>query len=279
MSGPVTAGVSTAAPGAGSTGDRAGSARGTAGDLRQQCARLLASVSDQVGQVLASVDRIVQATASAAAAARLAGRPLQRADLAAVRPLAAALLGRHAGLTAGAGVVLAPGALADVPRCIEWWWADEGSGPEQLQVDLDPESAEFYDYTMTEWYQGPQRTGRPSVAGPYVDYICTHQYTFTLSAPVWCAGEFLGVAGCDILAGQIERLVEPGLAGLGRAGRTAVLVSGSGRVIASNLAGVLPGTAACRQPGCADLVPVAGPPGEAAAGPGVLPWTILSHPE
>jgi hypothetical protein len=244
----------------------------------QHGGRLLAAVSDQVGQVLTAVDRISQATADAAAAARTAGRALQRADLAAVRPLAADLLYRHAGLAAGAGVVLAPGALADVPRCIEWWWADEGTGPEQLQVDLDPESAEFYDYTMTEWYREPQRTGRPSVAGPYVDYICTHQYTFTLSAPVRCGGEFIGVAGCDILAGQVERLVEPGLSGLGRAGRAAVLVSGGGRVIASNLPGVLPGTAAARQPACAGLVPVAGQGSPAGAGPSILAWVLLSHP-
>jgi hypothetical protein len=250
---------------------------GRAGDLGRQCARLLADVSRQVEQVLASVERLGQATSAAAEAARIAGRPMFRADLAALRPLAADLLSRHAGLTAGSGVVLAPGTLADAPRCIEWWWADEGSGPEQLQVDLDPESAEFYDYTMTEWYRGPERTGRPSVAGPYVDYICTHQYTFTLSAPIRCAGRFIGVAGCDILAGQIERLVEPGLSRLGRAGRVAVLVSGSGRVVASNAAGILPGMAAHRLPPCAALVPVAGH-GLAGTCPGVLPWTLLSRP-
>jgi hypothetical protein len=247
-------------------------------DLSQPGATLLTAVSDHIGRVLIAVDRIGQATAAAAAAARTAGRPLHRPDLAAVRTLAADLLHHHADLAAGAGVVLAPGALADVPRCIEWWWADEGSGPEQLQVDLDPESAEFYDYTMTEWYREPQRTGRPSVAGPYVDYICTHQYTFTLSAPVCCAGEFIGVAGCDILAGQIERLVEPGLSELRRAGRAAVLVSGSGRVIASNLPGVLPGTAVSRQPACPGLVPVAGQGSPAGTGSSILAWTLLSDP-
>lgn len=241
-------------------------------------ARVLARVSEQVGQVLTSVERIGQAAEAAAADARRAGRPLQRADLAAVRPLAAGLLSRHARLAAGAGVVLAPGALADAPRCIEWWYASADSGPEQLQVDLDPGSAEFYDYTMTEWYRGPQRTGQPSVAGPYVDYICTHQYTFTLSAPLRCAGEFIGVAGCDILAGQVERLVEPGLAELAAAGCPAVLVSGSGRVIASNLASVLPGTAARRHPACASLVPADVQRTPALAGSGLLPWTVLTHP-
>jgi hypothetical protein len=50
-----------------------------------------------------------------------------------------------------------------------------------LEVDLDPGSAEFYDYTTTEWYREPARTGQPCIAGPYVDYISTHEYTFTVS--------------------------------------------------------------------------------------------------
>jgi hypothetical protein len=175
------------------------------------------------------------------------------------------LLRRHPDLAAGAGVVLAPATLADLPRCIEWWWADPGADPAQLQVDLDPASVEFYDYTTTEWYRAPERTGLPSVAGPYVDYICTHQYTITLSVPIRCAGRFVGVAGADILAGQVERLALPGLC---RLGRTAVLVSGNGRVLASNTAAVLPGVPASRQASCARLVPVAGPGG-------VLPWTLL----
>jgi hypothetical protein len=122
-----------------------------------------------------------------------------------------------------------------------------------------------------------------------VDYICTHQYTFTVSVPVGCRGRFAGVAGADILAGEVERLVLPGLAELGR---VAVLVSGAGRVIASNTAAVLPGTAVTGHRVCADLVPVAGPgsPGhrpaavsgrlddETQAPVGALPWTLLSQP-
>ena len=235
---------------------------------------LLAGLTHRVDQVLASVARVAAATVSAGASARAAGRALRLDDLAALRPLVADVLREHAGLAAGAGVVLAPGALADAPRCIEWWWADQGSGLEQLQVDLDPESAEFYDYTTTEWYRSPERTGQPSVAGPYVDYICTHQYTFTLSVPVVCAGRFTGVAGADILAAQVERLVLPELAQLGR---VAVLTSGNGRVIASNTASILPGVAVSRQPLCSQLVPVAGPgsPGSHDE-PSPLPWTLLS---
>jgi hypothetical protein len=237
----------------------------------ERCAGLLAAITRQIEQVLARVLDIGAAADAIAATARAAGQPLRRDDLAALRPLVAGLLRDHPELAAGAGLVLAPGALADAPRCIEWWWADQPGQVSPLHVDLDPESAEFYDYTTTEWYREPERTGQPSVAGPYVDFICTRQYTFTLAAPVCCAGAFIGVAGADILAGQVERLVLPGLAGLGG---TAVLASGHGRVIASNRPSILPGSALARQPGAARLVPVAGP-GDRPAGR-LLPWTLLS---
>ena len=246
-------------------------AAGSGGGWDERCAAVLADVTWRVEQVLAAVAALGEEAAAIAAQAGRAGRLLRRTDLTALRPTVAGVLSEHADLAVGAGVVLAPGALADAPRCIEWWWADQGAGLSQLYVDLDPESAEFYDYTTTDWYRVPERTGHPAVAGPYVDYICTHQYTFTVSVPVSVEGRFAGVAGADILAAQVEQLALPGLSGLGR---TAVLVSGTGRVIASNTAGVLPGVPAQRQPGCAELVPAAGP----GATPGPLPWTLLTGP-
>jgi Cache domain len=223
---------------------------------------LLAGITALIERVLASVTEVAEAMTAVAAAARAGRRPLRRGDLAALRPLVTQVLARHRGFAAGAGVVLAPDALADAPRCIDWWWADRGIG--QLEVDLDPASAEFYDYTTTEWYREPVRTGQPCIAGPYVDYICTHKYTFTVSVPVVDGGRFMGVAGADILAGEVERMLLPGLSTLGRASGPAVLVSGNGRVIASGTASILPGT----------VLRPAGP--GAVAGP--LPWMLLSGP-
>jgi hypothetical protein len=257
----------------------------------ERCGDLLAGITRRIEAVLGSVAELAAATTSLTMTARQASQPLRRADLAALRPRVVAVLGQHAGLVAGAGVVLAPAVLADAPRCIEWWWADQGSGAEQLQVDLDPESAEFYDYTATQWYREPRATGRPSVAGPYVDYICTHQYTITLSVPIASSAGFVGVAGADILAEQVERLVLPGLV---RLGRPALLVSGNGRVIASSTAAIPPGAVASRQRLYPELVTVAGPgtPSPAPAAPAaaqppagpparpaaVLPWTVLVQP-
>jgi len=235
---------------------------------------LLAGITALIGRVLASVTEVAEAMTAVAAAARAGRRPLRRADLATLRPLVGQVLARHRGFAAGAGVVLAPDALADAPRCIDWWWADRGIG--QLEVDLDPTSAEFYDYTSTEWYREPARTGRPCIAGPYVDYICTHKYTFTVSVPVVDDGRFVGVAGADILAGEVERMLLPGLSMLGRANRPAVLVSGNGRVIASGTASILPGTVLRPSGPVAAAGPVTAADAATAVGP--LPWVLLSGP-
>jgi hypothetical protein len=243
-------------------------------------ASLLAGITSQVEQVIDSVARVAEVAVAAVEAAQAEGRPPRRGDLAALRPLAAEVLRGHRGFAAGAGVILAPDVLADAPRCIEWWWADQSSADRdlvlaKLEVDLDPESAEFYDYTTTQWYREPERTGGHAVAGPYVDYICTHEYTFTVSVPVICAGVFTGVAAADILAEQVERMAAPGLSLMDR---PAVLASGDGRVIASNTGRILPGTRLGRHDAEATLRLE---PRGAATWPGdpdpALPWTLLSH--
>jgi hypothetical protein len=225
---------------------------------------LLEGVAREVEEVLASVTAIRDAALALVSEAEAARCPLTRADLRALRVPAAELLRRHEGFAAGAGVVLAADVLPDAPRWLEWWWADRGGGVERLEVDLDPDSAEFYDYTTTEWYREPERTGEHWVAGPYVDYICTHQATFTVSVPLLHGGRFLGVAGADILAEQVERMVLPRLA---RLAGIAVLASADGRVIASNSAGFLPGVVLDRQPGSGDLV--------AREVTASLPWQLL----
>jgi hypothetical protein len=269
-----------------------GTAMGGTAAAAGRAARLLAGVTRRMEQVLASVAGIVTTAESVAGAA---GRPpygqqLRCDDFTVLRPLVGGLLREHAGLAAGAGVVLAPHTVADAPRCIEWWWADQSTRIVPLEVDLDPESADFYDYTTTDWYREPERTRAPTLAGPYVDFICTHEYTFTLAAPVRQAGRFIGVAAADILATQVERLVLPGLSGLGLAelGCAAVLASAHGRVIASTSASLPPGVALPRQPQAAGFVPLAGPGLRAQAGlgppasreqpPGLLPWTLLAAP-
>jgi len=86
----------------------------------------------------------------------------------------------------------------------------------------------------------PEQTGQPAITGPYVDYICTRQYTFTVSVALVADGRFVGVGGADILAEEVERLA---LSALARLPTPVALVSGNGRVIASNTTRALPGSA------------------------------------
>jgi hypothetical protein len=200
---------------------------------------LLAGITGRIEQVLASVTAVRDAALGLMSAARVAGRRLHQADLEPLRPVVDGVLARHRGFAAGAGVVLAPGTVADAARCLTWWWVTPSGEVSKLAVDLDPESAEFYDYTSTAWYREPERTGNWSVTGPYVDYICTREYTFTVSVPLLPGGRFAGVAGADILADAVERLALPALA---RLPRGAALTGSGGRVIASNTTRALPGS-------------------------------------
>ena len=51
-----------------------------------------------------------------------------------------------------------------------------------------------------------QPTGERAITGPYVDYLCTDQYTLTFTAPLVVDGRFLGVAGAWALnaSGVVE---------------------------------------------------------------------------
>src|ERR1700693_41002 len=200
-----------------------------------------------------------------------AGHTLALADLAGLRRAVTEVLGRHAGFVAGAGVVTAPGVLSDAPLWIDWYWASEATGPERLEVDLDPTSSEFWDYTTLDWYREPERTGQPHIAGPYVDYICTHDYTLTLSTPLLDRGRFIGIAGADILASQLERRVLPALSGLRF---PAALATASGRVLASNSPDLLPGMLLARSALGAGLQPVMTDDSERSPPP--LPWVLFA---
>jgi hypothetical protein len=236
---------------------------------------VLAGITRELEGVLSSVTELREEWLRVLVAAGALERAPRSQDLAALHPLIANVLRRHDGFAAGAGVVLAPDVLPDAPRWIEWWWADRGSGIERLEVDLDPGSAEFYDYTTSEWYSEPERTREVSVAGPYVDYICTHTYTYTLSLPMIHRGRFVGVAGADILAEQVEHTVLPELT---RLGRVTVLASGNGRIIASNTERLLPGAVLARQEASSELLPIAGPGSTGAAPATLLPWTLFEGP-
>ncbi|MEU6091450.1 cache domain-containing protein [Streptomyces sp. NPDC047085] len=190
-------------------------------------------MATQVGGALEAVFDAVAAT-RADTTALLAkvtaeGRRPASADLAALRPGLHLRLTRQE-LVSGVGFVASPGLLADVPAWLEWWQSTADGDVRPLLLDLDPGQSAYSDYTHWDWFALPRDTGRRAVAGPYVDYLCSDEYSLTLSAPVEIEGRFAGVAAADVYLRHFEAAVLPLLR---RLARPAYLVNARGRVAAS----------------------------------------------
>jgi hypothetical protein len=136
----------------------------------------------------------------------------------------------------GAGLVVAPDVLADAGHWMQWWSRDGAGEPKRLHPELDPEVESFYDYTTLPWFTVPRETGRRHVTGPYVDWLCTGEYTLTFTVPVFGTHPergrcHLGVAGADIVAAWLERRLLPLLH---RMDGPVALVNAEGRVVVAN---------------------------------------------
>jgi hypothetical protein len=125
----------------------------------------------------------------------------------------------------GAGYVAARGALSDEPLYLAWWQGDD----QQLLAESDaPGTGDPLDYTRHPWFRTPERTGRPYVTGPYVDFVCTDEYVMTSTAPVVSRGAMVGVVGADTLVETLESLLLPALRSA-----DATLVNENGRTVIS----------------------------------------------
>ena len=140
----------------------------------------------------------------------------------------------------GAGFVATPGYLPDAYWHLAWWLGEQNTlGLEpgataptrRLETVTDPTSDHFRDYTNLEWWRVPERTGSPHITGPYVDYLCTDDYTLTVTMPVYSSAALIGMVGVDSYVKNIESLLLPHLYGIGCA---ATVVNASGRVVASS---------------------------------------------
>lgn len=133
------------------------------------------------------------------------------------------------GLITGSGFVAAPGLLSDAHWHLAWWLGG-AAGIRRLATIDDPSNDQFRDYTTLEWWRFPARTGARHLTGPYVDYVCTDDYTVTITTPVAVEGRLLGVVGMDVLVDRLERELLPLLQ---RAGTPVTVVNASGRVVTS----------------------------------------------
>ncbi|MBN6041041.1 cache domain-containing protein [Amycolatopsis sp. 195334CR] len=226
-----------------------------------------ARVEALLNEVFAGIGALAAQVVALYERAGAEGRAPSTTDLAALRPAILAHLRGPGPALAGTGVIMAPELLADEPRWLEWLRLPLGSSePCPLSVDLDPHSVAGYEYTSTEWFSAPRRTGRRVVVGPYVDYAGTDEYILTFAEPIRSGERFLGVAAADIRATDFEQSMLPVLDAT--APRSA-LVNGFGRVIASNSPDTLLGLLApeARQE-CAL------PRGDAWADCDGLPWSL-----
>ncbi|GGX91503.1 cache domain-containing protein [Streptomyces anandii] len=199
------------------------------GGLLEAEERVAAGVGRALEAVFAAVAETRADTAALLARVADAGRRPVSADLAALRPGLHPRLAREE-LVSGVGFVAAPGLLSDVPAWLEWWQSTAEGEVRPLLLDLDPRQSAYSDYTHWDWFALPRDTGLRAVAGPYVDYLCSDEYSLTLSAPVELAGRFAGVAAADVYLRHFEDAALPLLRELPG---PAHLVNARGRVAAS----------------------------------------------
>ncbi|PPL20090.1 cache domain-containing protein [Microterricola pindariensis] len=144
-----------------------------------------------------------------------------------VEPHAHAALALVEARVYGAGFIAAVDLLTGARNHLSWWQGDDRG---KLVLAAQSVNKEFIDYSDFEWFRVPMMTGAPHVAGPHVDYLCSDEYTVTVAAPVHIDGDFVGVAGLDMLIDSVERQLLPRLSALGE---PVTLVNGVGRVVLS----------------------------------------------
>lgn len=178
---------------------------------------------------------------------------LTEAHLSGLQRLLAELVGQEPGVW-GMGFVAAPFVVEGRERYMAWWQR-HNQRVARLRLNFDPTSIDVYDYLQMDWYQLAQRGQQRVAYGPYVDYSGSDLYTVTATIPVVADGTFLGVAGADLVVGQLERqLIEV----LRQTDEDAVVVNAERRVIAANTPRWMVGS-------LLPSMPVVGPAADAAA--------------
>jgi hypothetical protein len=223
-----------------------------------------AAVTSLVEDIFASLHTIAAATRVLWGRIEDSGAKPRSTDLAALRAPLIGELQRQGHLVNGVGFVVADGALADTPRYLEWWRPDSKSSGEvqRLELDLNPGSEYFYDYSTMEWYSVPRDRGTRWVHGPYVDYTGVDLYVCTFAVPVTSErGEFIGVAGADVPVARLDAALLPTFA----AHRTPLaLTNAEGRVIVANDAEHVAGSK-LENPSSPTALPVS-----------ATPWSLVS---
>ena len=86
-------------------------------------------------------------------------------QLSGVDVLADRVMEQQSGLI-GAGLVVAPGLLADEQRYLQWRQRRKDGSFAPLFLDVDTAGDDPYDYPEMEWFRVPAQQGRRMIGGP-----------------------------------------------------------------------------------------------------------------
>lgn len=195
---------------------------------------LTAALTTMIDDAFAMASEIAEVAAAGLAAVATP----RRSALVGVEELVRGSLVSRGTRLQGAGFVAAVGLLDPERWWLEWFAAEDDDTISRLDVDTDPTSMGFHDYEPLEWFDVPRRTGVRHITGPYVDNVCTDDYTLTFTQPVLCEGRFVGVAGADVGVRTVEKVLLPALRAI--AAPTAV-VNADGRTLVSNTGALMCG--------------------------------------
>lgn len=191
-----------------------------------QLARRLA---DEASQTLERIYDLLDRIAEEVLRSRPRRAALTEAHFGGLQRQLAALLEDERGVW-GMGFIAAPFVVEGRERYLAWWQR-HNDRVARLRLNFDPTSIDVYDYLQMDWYQLASRGQRRVAYGPYVDYSGSDMYTITATVPVVADDTFLGIAGADLVVGEVERAL---LEVLRQTAEDAVVVNTERRVIAAN---------------------------------------------
>jgi len=201
-------------------------AKASAKDVQQ----IVLELAEPIERVFAEIRILATVTADVLNGIVSGGRRPESTDLGVLASVAEGTITRYT-LLGGAGVVMNPGFLGDVQCYLEWRQLGRDGRPRALVLDVDPDSADPYDYWEMEWFRIPRDDARRMVGGPYFDYRGADRFGLTFAVPVEVSGEFVGIAGADVPLAQLEPELLPILR---RLPRRAALINHENRVITAN---------------------------------------------
>ena len=174
--------------------------------IDERLATVAATLTDAIEGLFTSLEVVASAFLELYRDATSARRDFGPDELSTLRPLIFDQL-RQRPFVDGIGILVAEDLLANVPRHVEWWRQDRDNVV-PLWLDLDPTSADLYDYLTMDWFVRARRDRVRTVYGPRVDAGGAEHYVLTMATPVF-ADTFLGVVGADVSMALFEEAFVP----------------------------------------------------------------------